>query len=166
MHQQKSVVTLTLGTLLLLLSISITQAQSGGDYTLNNSTLDSGGGSSSGGDYTLNGTAGQPDAGAATGGDYTLSGGYWSANCNAAPISTFAIAHNNSDVTLTWVGAGSANVYRSLNLPYFTPITPYATNVTSPWTDPAANATGNPAANYTYIVVATNSATVRAPVNI
>jgi hypothetical protein len=53
------------------------QAQSGGDYILEWSTIDGGGGTSSGAEYVLSGTAGQPDAGEMTGGQYELSGGFW-----------------------------------------------------------------------------------------
>lgn len=62
---------------LLLLGVSIAAAQTGGGYDLTWNTSDGGGGPSSGGAYTLDGTIGQPDAGVMTGGAYTLSGGYW-----------------------------------------------------------------------------------------
>jgi hypothetical protein len=47
-------------------------------YTLDWSTLDSGGGQSSGGAYTVAGTIGQTDTTKLTGGAYTLTGGFWS----------------------------------------------------------------------------------------
>jgi hypothetical protein len=62
----------------LLLAFSFCQAQSGGPYVLEWSTIDGGGGVSSGGPYELIGTIGQPDAGEMAGGDYELLGGFWS----------------------------------------------------------------------------------------
>jgi hypothetical protein len=52
-------------------------AQIGGDYILEWSTIDGGGGTSTGGQYTLKGTIAQPDAGVMSGGDYELLGGFW-----------------------------------------------------------------------------------------
>jgi hypothetical protein len=62
---------------LLVLTVSVAAAQTGGGYDLTWSTIDGGGGSSSGGSYTLDGTIGQFDAGVMSGGSYTLSGGFW-----------------------------------------------------------------------------------------
>jgi hypothetical protein len=47
-------------------------------YTLDWSTLDSGGGQSSAGAYSVAGTIAQPDAGKLSGGNYTVTGGFWS----------------------------------------------------------------------------------------
>jgi hypothetical protein len=52
-------------------------SQTGGDYVLTWSTIDSGGGTSSGGQYVLTGTIGQPDAAYSAGGNYELLGGFW-----------------------------------------------------------------------------------------
>ena len=50
----------------------------GGGYTLEWSTIDTGGATfSSGGTYTLAATIGQPDAGELSGGAYSLTGGFW-----------------------------------------------------------------------------------------
>ncbi len=68
---------MTLALLGLLTLLSPAQAQSGGTYVLEWSTIDGGGGRSTGGDYALTGTIGQPDAGEMSGGDYELSGGFW-----------------------------------------------------------------------------------------
>jgi hypothetical protein len=46
-------------------------------YTLDWSTLDSGGGTSTGGRFQVAGTIGQPDAGSMTGGAYAINGGFW-----------------------------------------------------------------------------------------
>jgi len=51
--------------------------QSGGDYILNWSTIDGGGGQSSGGQYALTGTIGQPDAAYSSAEKYKLLGGFW-----------------------------------------------------------------------------------------
>ena len=48
-----------------------------GDYELNWSTIDGGGGRSTGGPYTLTGTIGQPDADWCSGGSYEVLGGFW-----------------------------------------------------------------------------------------
>lgn len=51
--------------------------QSGGDYILDWSTIDGGGGVSRGGQYLLTGTIGQPDADWSKAGGYELLGGFW-----------------------------------------------------------------------------------------
>jgi len=52
-------------------------SQSGGDYILDWSTIDGGGGTSRGGQYVLTGTIGQPDASYSGAGGYELLGGFW-----------------------------------------------------------------------------------------
>jgi len=54
-----------------------TLAQTGGQYEIDWSTIDGGGGRSSGGTYVLTGTIGQPDAAYSAGGQYELLGGFW-----------------------------------------------------------------------------------------
>jgi len=64
----------------------------GGQYEINWSTIDGGGGRSSGGGFTLTGTIGQPDAAYSAGGDYELLGGFWFIlEC----LSTTAAEYNN-----------------------------------------------------------------------
>ncbi|MHC4621896.1 MAG: hypothetical protein ACYTEQ_29510 [Planctomycetota bacterium] len=63
-------------TVLLLFTVPA-WAQSGGDYVLEWSTIDGGGGQSSGGSYVLSGTIGQPDAAYSAGGPYEVLGGFW-----------------------------------------------------------------------------------------
>jgi hypothetical protein len=64
--------------ILLAVAAAPALAQSGGEYDLTWSTVDSGGEMySAGGAYTLGGTAGQPDPGLLTGGGYALGGGFW-----------------------------------------------------------------------------------------
>lgn len=48
-----------------------------GQYSIDWSTIDGGGGASTGGTFSVTGTIGQPDAGTMTGGNYSLSGGFW-----------------------------------------------------------------------------------------
>jgi hypothetical protein len=62
---------------LLVITVSLAVAQSGGGYDLTWSTIDGGGGTTSDGGYTLDGTIGQPDAEAMSGGGYSLVGGFW-----------------------------------------------------------------------------------------
>ena len=51
-------------------------ASSGGQYVLEWSTIDGGGGVSSGGQYSLRGTIGQSDAGYSYGGQFDIDGGF------------------------------------------------------------------------------------------
>jgi hypothetical protein len=75
----KRLIFLILIALLLVVGVSIAQAQSGGGYDLTWNTIDGGGAMfSAGGAYSLGGTIGQPDAGTLGGGSYTLVGGFWS----------------------------------------------------------------------------------------
>ena len=48
-----------------------------GQYSIDWSTVDGGGGASTGGVYSASGTVGQPDAGKLSGGNYALEGGFW-----------------------------------------------------------------------------------------
>lgn len=61
----------------ILATVSSAWCMTGGQYELNWSTIDGGGGTSSGGPYTLTGTIGQPDAAYSAGGSYELLGGFW-----------------------------------------------------------------------------------------
>jgi len=55
-------------------------------YSINWSTVASGGGTSTGGAFRLRGTVGQPAAGAAMrGGEFSLTGGFWAGNGPSAP---------------------------------------------------------------------------------
>lgn len=55
---------------------SVAVAGSGGQYVLEWSSIDGGGGTSSGGQFTLTGTIGQPDAGYSSGGQFEVDGGF------------------------------------------------------------------------------------------
>ncbi len=61
----------------LLASVTALAQSSGGQYTLDKHTIDSGGGTSTGGNYSLQGSIGQPDAGRLEGGSYVIEGGFW-----------------------------------------------------------------------------------------
>ena len=63
--------------LVFILAITSASAQTGGQYVLDWSTIDGGGGTSRGGSYVLTGTIGQPDAAYSAGGSYELLGGFW-----------------------------------------------------------------------------------------
>ncbi len=56
----------------------MTYAQSGGDFNIKKSTIDTGGGQSAGGDFSVTGTIGQADASKiVSGGNFSLTGGFW-----------------------------------------------------------------------------------------
>lgn len=62
---------------------------SGGPYTIERYTIDTGGGESSGGGFTLRGTSGQHDVGEVhMGGAYDLRGGFW-AGINNPKVTIF-----------------------------------------------------------------------------
>jgi hypothetical protein len=63
--------------LLSMILVSSGLAQSDGDYILEWSTIDGGGGVNAGGQYVLEGTIGQPDAAYSAGGPYEVLGGFW-----------------------------------------------------------------------------------------
>lgn len=63
---------------LLLVTVALVQAQTGGGYDLTWNSMDGGGQMTlSGGTFTLKGTIGQPDARMHAGGNYWLGGGFW-----------------------------------------------------------------------------------------
>lgn len=61
----------------LLITPSTIGSQSGGPFSIDRDTWDSGGGISDGGVFSLHGTIAQHDAGNMDGGVYTLRGGFW-----------------------------------------------------------------------------------------
>jgi hypothetical protein len=62
---------------MLLLMTAIVLAQSGGDFSLSQWTINNGGGTSNGGSFAVSATLGQPDAGALmSGGQFGLQGGF------------------------------------------------------------------------------------------
>jgi len=158
-------------TLLLMLTMGLAQAQSGGDFDLSWHTVDGGGGESSGGEFSLRGSAGQADAGALTGGDFELLGGFWHGPITGRPraITDLKAAKDGDHCLLTWsaitqdvngkaIGGVSYNVYRALNDPYFTPDAPYATGVAdTAYLDPDAAVLSDSSSNASYIVRAVSA---------
>jgi hypothetical protein len=77
---------------------------------------------------------------------------------SAAPLGMMnsSIAPVTTTTQLNWAdvaGAVRYDVFRSTDEPYFIPVDPvYASDVASPWQDPAANAIGDPTENHYYIV--------------
>ena len=67
-----------------------------------------------------------------------------------------SIARQGSSTQLSWApvsGATQYDIYRAVDDPYFIPTgAPYATNATSPWTDPDSNALGDPNHSYFYVI--------------
>jgi len=127
----------------------------------------SGGAPASGGTVTLNDTLGQPIIGPASGGNATLNAGYWPCNLPAA-ISDVAAARptGTTDVRLTWSGTGVFDIWQGTN-PYFRPgdtgSTQIANDVTSPFT--VSGVLGNPASDYTFVVLAQNGCGASDPSN-
>lgn len=65
---------------LILLLSTVAQAQTGGDFTITQSVVASGGQNSSGGNFSLDGTIGQPLAGTnSSGGAFVAGNGFWQA---------------------------------------------------------------------------------------
>lgn len=63
----------------LAIATSVLAQSSGGDFELNPSTIDAGGGTAIGGGFELSGTIAQPEADPrpAAGGEFSLAGGFW-----------------------------------------------------------------------------------------
>ncbi|MCX6032816.1 MAG: hypothetical protein NT169_26465 [Chloroflexi bacterium] len=125
-----------------------------------------GGAPSSGGNVTLNDTLGQPIVGSSSGGNVTLHAGYWPCNTPAAVSGVVATRPTATDVQLTWSGTGVFDVWRGTS-PYFAPgdagSVQIGNDVISPFT--AAGVLGNPAVNYTFLVLAQNGCGASGPSN-
>jgi len=93
--------------ILILFSISNAQIAQGGNYSLDQSVIASGGGDSSNGTYSLSGTIGQALAGTdSNGGSYSLKSGFWTPSL-FAPTAASAIIEGR---ILTADGQGIRNV--------------------------------------------------------
>jgi hypothetical protein len=113
--------------------------RAGGQFSLDWSTIDGGGGSSTGGVYCVTGTIGQPDAGKMSGGNFTLDGGFWgflaAVQSPGAPYLRVARTETNT-VCICWAGTDPAwKLHATTNLvttgSTWTEIPrPYATNAT------------------------------------
>ncbi|MFA5240302.1 MAG: hypothetical protein WC476_11445 [Phycisphaerae bacterium] len=92
-------------------------AMSGGDYEINWSTIDGGGGTSAGGQYIVTGTIGQPEAGYSEGGSYEILGGFtpgW-------PLCIVDLSHYVKFAEY-WLGTGSglpADLYEDNIVDFF-----------------------------------------------
>jgi len=125
-----------------------------------------GGAPSNGGNVTLNDTLGQPIVGPVGGASVALNPGYWPCNTPAAVSGVAATKLNTTDVQLTWSGTGTFDVWRGTS-PYFAPgatgSLQIGDDVTSPFN--AAGVLGNPAINYTFLVLAQNGCGASGPSN-
>lgn len=65
-----------LGIIGVFVLASVAVGGSGGQFVIEWSSIDGGGGVSSGGQYSLSGTVGQPDAGYLYGGQFEIAGGF------------------------------------------------------------------------------------------
>ncbi len=129
--------------------------------------ISGGGAPSGGGNVMLNDTLGQPVVGDSSGGSVALHAGYWPCNMPAA-VSDVAAARltGTNNVQLTWSGTGVFDVWRGTS-PYFAPgdtgSVQIGNDVTSPFT--AAGVLGNPAINYSFLVLAQNACGASGPSN-
>ena len=75
-----------------------------GQYSIDWSTIDGGGGATStGGVYSVSGTIGQPDAGKMSGGNYTVDGGFWGIIAViSSPVPTLTIRPSGANVIVCW----------------------------------------------------------------
>lgn len=90
-----------------LLALVLCPLASPGQYSLDWSTIDGGGGTSTGGVYSVTGTVGQPDAGAVmTGGNFSLQGGFWgviaTVQTPGAPLLSITLNPQLSTATVFW----------------------------------------------------------------
>ncbi|MEM7117702.1 MAG: hypothetical protein AAF614_35040 [Chloroflexota bacterium] len=146
---KKTIFSFLIVCLFLVISM-VAIAQPSGSFDLSWSTIDGGGGSITGGNFTLNGTIGQVDAAVLSGGNFDVNGGFW--QCLTASVASPGISPNGSGIDLNWIGS-SSNIYRAINDPYFTPTTPYASDVSPIWID--GGTLGSVSSNYTYVIRAT-----------
>ena len=88
----------------LLTALTVVTDAVSGQFALDWSTVDGGGGSSTGGVYSVSGTIGQPDTGAMSGGNFTLQGGFWAALAvvQTPGTPTLSIQATNQTLVLTW----------------------------------------------------------------
>ena len=114
-----------------------------GQYSIDWSTLDGGGGTSTGGVYSVTGTIGQPEAGATMrGGDFTLEGGFWgvlaAVQTPGAPWLTITRTETNS-VAVSWALPADGwvlewtNQVTDVSGPWAQVAPPYQTNAAQAW---------------------------------
>jgi hypothetical protein len=77
-----------------------------GQYSIDWSTVEGGGGASTGGVYSVSGTVGQPDAGKLSGGNYSVDGGFWGViavvQTPGAPLLSIALNPQLSTINVSW----------------------------------------------------------------
>jgi hypothetical protein len=74
-----------------------------GQYSIDWSTIDGGGGTSTGGVYSVTGTIGQPDAGAMSGGSFSIVGGFWAAYAVQTPGAPFlSVLRTSTNTICVW----------------------------------------------------------------
>ena len=92
------------GVGLAVVLLGLTASTAPGQFEIDWSTIDGGGGTSTGGVYSVSGNIGQPDAGVLSGGSYTLVGGFWgviaAVQTEGAPFLT--VAQTNNAVVVSW----------------------------------------------------------------
>jgi hypothetical protein len=91
-----------------------------GQYSIDWSTIDGGGGTSTGGVYAVSGTIGQHDAGGPmTGGNYSLTGGFWAlisvVQTAGLPNLIITFVGPNS-VKVSWPNTGTYTLLQNSNL--------------------------------------------------
>jgi hypothetical protein len=121
-----------------------------GQYSIDWSTIDGGGGTSTGGVYSVSGTVGQPDAGAMSGGPYTLSGGFWgvvaAVQTPGAPLLSISANSQLSTINVSWPLPANGwilewtNRVDTVSGPWPQVSPPYQTNSTRAWVEVSAPA--------------------------
>lgn len=122
-RKNKNIIALLFALFFLAASVS---AQTGGNYTITQSVIASGGGqNATGGDFSLDGTIGQPLAGVnSSGGSFSVRGGFWTAQLSpsaaGATIAGRVIVDGasgkgirNVQLTLTDTATGEIRIVRS-----------------------------------------------------
>lgn len=153
--------------LVLLVALSASAALAQANFNLARHVIGGGGGHSAGGSYTVDSTAAQPMAGFLQGGSFTVTGGFW-AGGPAQPIAVADLraSRAGSSLRLDWtavtkdvegnnISGVTYNVYRAVDLPYFSVGVPYVSGIASAtYTDPDPNVVGNVEHSYYYLVKA------------
>jgi hypothetical protein len=74
-----------------------------GQYAIETSTIDGGGGTCGASSFGLSGTIGQPDASEPmTAGDYAIVGGFWAEEFIDAPLPFLSITRSGPNVIISW----------------------------------------------------------------
>jgi len=107
MKQRLLILLLVVVAVASLLGAGSVQAQTGGGFSLEWSTVDGGGGfASSGGGFRVDGTVGQPDANPQlSGGSFSIQqGGFWQPELAplAVTLAEFSAAQNGNRIQVTW----------------------------------------------------------------